>query len=146
MIDAAGQCVPGGGVTWLNTIDATHTIINTVSRTAFGLPADTSVYGYAYLRDTNGLLLQTAPIRGDATTGALSYTFTNVVPGIYKLEAFVAYLGEDTPNRIARVYSSILLPDLTHASSRAFALAPGSPGGTVALEPVYLDLNGSVCP
>jgi hypothetical protein len=138
--------VPGGGTTWLNTIDATHTITNTVSRTAFGLPADTSVYGYAYLRDTNGLPLQTAPIRGDATTGALSSIFTNVVPGIYKLEAFVAYLGEDTPNRIARVYSWILFPDLSHALSRTFVLVPGSPGGTVPLDPVYLDLNGSVCP
>ena len=131
---------------WLNTIDATHTITDTSQRSAFSLPADTSVFGYVYLNNSNGQLLQTAPIRGDTATGALSYTFTNVVPGIYKLEAFVAYLGEDTPNRIARVYSWILFPDLSHALSRTFVLVPGSPGGTVPLDPVYLDLNGSVCP
>jgi len=133
-------------MTWLNTIDATHTITDTNERSSFGLPVDTSIYGVAYLRDTNGQTLQTAPIRGDATTGALNYTFTNVAPGTYKLEAFVGYKGDDQPTPIARIYSWILFPDLSHASSRTFVLVPGSLGGTVALAPVYLDLNGSVCP
>jgi hypothetical protein len=139
------ECVPGGGATWLDTIDSTHTITDTSQRSVFSLPADTSVFGYVYLKDSNGQLLQTAPIRGDMTTGALSYTFTNVAPGAYQQQAFVVYKGDDQPSPIARIYSWILLPDLSHGSSRVFVLNPLSPGGTVPLSPLYLDMQGEVC-
>jgi hypothetical protein len=70
-----------------------------------------------------------------------------VAPGTYKLEAFVGYLGEDAPTPIARVYSSILLPDLSHSTSRSFAVeASQTLNSVVPLPALYLDLNGNVCP
>jgi hypothetical protein len=138
-------CIPAGGANWVGTVSPGRTITNASTRASFGLPADTTVYGYVYLKDQYGATLQTSPVTHQS--GQLSYSFANVAPGTYKLEAFVGYLGEDQPNPIARVYSSILLPDLSHSTSRAFAVeASQTLNSVVPLAPLYLDLNGNVCP
>jgi hypothetical protein len=138
-------CIPAGGANWVGTVNSNRTITSASTRANFGLPADTSVYGYAYLKDQYGSTLQTSPITHQS--GQLSYSFANVAPGTYKLEAFVGYLGEDAPTPIARVYSSILLPDLSHSTSRSFAVdASATLNSVVPLAPLFLDLNGNVCP
>ena len=138
-------CLPGGGANWVGTIDGGHTITNAATRSGFGLPADTSVYGYVYLKDQYGYTLQTSAVIQQ--NGQLSYSFANVAPGTYKLEAFAGYKGDDAPTPIARVYSSILLPDLSHSTSRAFAVdATQTLNSVVPLPALYLDLNGNVCP
>jgi Putative Flp pilus-assembly TadE/G-like len=138
-------CVPAGGANWVGSIGNDRTITDPATRSGFGLPADTSIYGYVYLKDQYGGLLQTAPVTQQ--NGQLSYSFANVAPGTYKLEAFAGYKGEDSPTPISRIYSSILLPDLTHSTSRAFAVdASQTLNSVVPLAPLYLDLNGNVCP
>jgi len=138
-------CVPAGGANWVGSIGNDRTITDPATRSGFGLPADTSIYGYVYLKDQYGGLLQTAPVTQQ--NGQLSYSFANVAPGTYKLEAFAGYKGDDAPTPISRVYSSILLPDLTHSTSRAFAVdASQTLNSVVPLAPLYLDLNGNVCP
>jgi hypothetical protein len=138
------SCVPGGGTSWLNDIDGAHMVSDPAKRALLGLPADTSVYGYAYLYAQNGQTLQSVPVLKAALTGELSYTFTQVAAGTYTQQAFVAYQGDDQPTPIARAYNWILLPDLSHATSRTFTLVSQTPG-TMPLDPLYLDLNGAVC-
>jgi len=137
-------CIPAGGANWVGSIDGAHTI--TSSRANYSLPADTSIFGYVYLKDQNGATLQSSPITDQ--NGQLSYSFTNVAPGNnYKLEAFVGYKGDDTPTPISRVYSSILLPDLSHSPSRALRVdASQTLNSVVPIDPLFLDLNGNVCP
>ena len=89
-------CVPAGGANWVGSVDNNRTITDPATRSGFGLPADTSIYGYVYLKDQYGGLLQTAPVTQQ--NGQLSYSFANVAPGTYKLEAFAGYKGEDEPN------------------------------------------------
>jgi Flp pilus assembly protein TadG len=139
-------CIPAGGTNWLGSIDNTHTVTNQAERTGkFGLPADTSVYGYVYLKNQYGQTLQTVPVTHQ--NGQLSYSFADVAPGTYKLEAFVAYKGDDAPNPVSRVYSSILFPNLTHNTSRTFNVSPSQTlNSIVPLDPLYLDLSGLVCP
>jgi hypothetical protein len=145
-ITASSSCAPSGGTAWLSDIDSAHTISDPAERARLGLPADTSVYGYAYLNTVNGEPLQVAPVRKNTQTGELIYSFPQVAAGIYTLQAFVAYRGDDQPTPVARSYNWILFPNLSHDTSRTFSLAPPQSVGTaVALEPLYLDLNGSVC-
>lgn len=148
-IDESGTtiCVPQGGTTWLGTIDAAHTIVDPATRAAANLPDDLAVYGFAYLSAENGQLLQRSAIRHAAATGTLGYTFTNLAPGTYVLQAYIGYRGDDLPAPVARIYASILLPDLSHDTRRVFTVAPARPDvGIVPLEPAYLDLSGNVCP
>jgi hypothetical protein len=80
---ATSTCVPSGGTSWLSDIDGAHTVSDPAERALFNLPADTSIYGYAYLYNTNGQSLQAVPVRKDAQTGKLSYTFSQVAAGTY---------------------------------------------------------------
>jgi hypothetical protein len=138
------SCTPAGGTAWLGTIDGSHTVTDTAERSQFDLPADTSVYGYVYLSDANGQLLQTVPVRHDSN-GQLSYAFASVVAGTYQLASYVAYKGDDQPTPIARAYGWILFPNLYHETSLTFSLAPTLQPDPVPLNPLYLDLQGSVC-
>jgi Flp pilus assembly protein TadG len=138
-------CLPAGGANWVGTIDNDHTITNAATRSSFSLPTDTSIYGYVYLKDQYGSTLQTSALTHQ--NGQLSYSFADVAPGTYKLEAFAGYKGDDVPTPIARVYSSILLPDLSHSTSRSFAVdASQTLNSVVPLPALFLDLNGNVCP
>jgi len=139
------ECVPSGGTSWINTIDTTHTLTDTTRRGDFGLPADTSTYGYAYLSDANGQMLQSAPIRHDPTN-QLSFSFPGIAPGTYHLAAYLVYQGDDRPTQIARLYDWILFPSLSHETSRTFTVSNPLLGSVVPLDPVYLDLQGFVCP
>ena len=139
-------CTPHGGAAWLAAIDSTHTVTDTAEREKFGLPADESIYGYAYLSDTSGRMLQVAPIRHDRKTGKLGYTFAEVAPGTYYQQAYVAYRGDDQPERVSRSYDSILFPNLSHDARRTVTIGPASAGEPAPLDPLYLDLRGTVCP
>jgi hypothetical protein len=142
-----GQCIPRGGAAWLGAIDSAHTITDTLQRVQFGLPADLSVYGYAYLYDANGQALQTVSIQHDPKSGILSYKYTSLAAGVYSEAAYVAYQGDDRPTRITRIYDWILFPSLSHDTSLTFSLTPSQAlGSTIPLDPLYLDLQGSVCP
>jgi len=138
-------CTPAGGASFVGSVANSNTITNSSTRSTFGLPTDTGVYGYVYLKNQYGAILDTAPIRQQ--NGQLSYSFANVAQGTYNLSAFVGYLGEDTPNQIARVYSSILGPQLSHATSQSQSVSSsGTLNSIVPADPLYLDLNGNVCP
>jgi hypothetical protein len=143
-----GACIPAGGTNWFGVIDAAHTITNVTDRNKLQLPADTTVYGYVYLQDAYGHSVKPAtPIKHDPVSGQLSYSIADVTPGTYQIKAFVAYKGDDQPNQIARSYSWILFPNLSHDDSRTFNLSPSQTlNSSVALDPLYLDLNGNVCP
>ena len=143
-----GTCIPAGGTTWFGVIDAAHTVTNATDRSKFSLPADTTVYGYVYLKDAYGQTVKPAtPIKHDPISGQLSFAIADVTPGTYKIEAYVAYKGDDVPTQIARKYSWILFPNLSHDDSRTFNLSPSQTlNSAVALDPLYLDLNGNVCP
>jgi hypothetical protein len=143
-----GTCVPAGGTTWFGKIDSAHTITNAADRSKFSLPADQAVYGYVYLKDAYGASVKPAtPIKHDPVSGQLSFSIPDVTPGTYKIEAYVAYKGDDVPTQIARKYSWILFPNLSHDDSRTFNVAPSQTlNNSVALEPLYLDMNGNVCP
>lgn len=142
-----GQCVSTASPTWVNVIDSTHTITNTSERSAFGLPADLSVYGYTYLSNIYGQTIQVIPVQVDAATGALSYTFTNLAPGVYSQTAYVVYKGDDQPTPVARSYSRMMMNGLP-VQNRHFDVVPGSPSGVLQLDPIFLDLrlNDAVCP
>ena len=77
----------------------------------------------------------------------LSFSFADVSPGTYKVEAFVAYKGDDTPTPVNRLYKWILFPNLSHDTTRTFNVSPSQTlNSVVALDPLYLDLLGNVCP
>lgn len=138
-------CIPAGGDSWLGNIDAQHTVTDSATRTAWGLPADTSVKGYVYLKDTYGKLLKQAEVK--VVNDQLSFSFADVSPGTYKVEAFVAYKGDDTPTPVNRLYKWILFPNLSHDTTRTFNVSPSQTlNSVVALDPLYLDLLGNVCP
>ncbi|HEU5102980.1 MAG TPA: hypothetical protein VFU22_28350, partial [Roseiflexaceae bacterium] len=141
-------CIPAGGTAFTGKIDAKNTVTDTGTRNAFSLPADTSVYGYVYLKDAYGQTLKTAPIKPDVNAnGQLSYSFDSLTPGTYQLEAYVVYKGDDEPTPIARKYSSILFPNLSHDTAYTFNLSPSQTlNSIVALDPLNLDLTGVVCP
>jgi len=140
-----GQCVSTASPTWVNVIDSTHTITNTSERSAFGLPADLSVYGYTYLSNIYGQTIQVIPVQVDAATGALSYTFTNLAPGVYSQTAYVVYKGDDQPTPVVRSYSRMMMNGLP-VQNRVFDVVPGSPSGVLQLDPIFLDLRSDVCP
>ena len=138
-------CLPAGGTGWVGTIGNSNTVTDAATRSSFSLPVDTSIYGYVYLKNQYGQTLQTAAVTHQ--NGQLSYSFANVTPGTYKLEAFVGYKGNDSPTPISRVYSSILFPTLTHDTSWTFDVAASQTlNSVVPLRPLYLDLSGNVCP
>ncbi len=140
-----GDCVPSGGTTFLNTI--TDDRVGTVSPVG---PQTYPTVGYVYLYDNNGNPLPAgkdkAPIMVDPQTGTLSYRFSDLTPNTtYQMSAFVAYQGDDD---ISRSYDQIFNPNLQSTDSRrSFTLqSAGSLGRVVPMEPLYLDMNGSVCP
>ncbi len=141
-------CIPGGGTNWYGVIDPAHTITNAADRSKFSLPADGAVYGHVYLQDAYGQSVKPAtPIKHDPVSGQLSFSIADVTPGTYKIKAYVAYKGDDKPTPIARKYDWILFPNLSHDDTRTFNLSPSQTlNSSVALEPLYLDLNGNVCP
>jgi len=141
-------CLPAGGTGFEGKVDPANTVTDTATRNSFSLPADTSVYGYVYLKDAYGQTLKTAPIKADPNSnGQLSFAFDTLTPGTYQLEAYVVYKGNDDPTPIARKYASILFPNLSHDTARTFNLAPSQTlNSIVALDPLYLDLTGVVCP
>jgi hypothetical protein len=143
-----GTCIPAGGTSWYGKIDAAHSITNAADRSKFSLPADTTVYGYVYLKDAYGTTVKPAtPIKHDPVSGQLSFSIPDVTPGTYKIEAYVAYKGDDVPTQISRKYSWILFPNLSHDDTRTFNVSPSQTlNNSVALEPLYLDMNGNVCP
>jgi hypothetical protein len=140
-----GDCVPTGGTTFLNTI--------TDDRVGDFSPVGPQTYptvGYVYLYDSNGNPLPAgkdkAPVMVDPQTGTLSYRFSDLTPNTtYQMSAFVAYKGDDD---ISRSYDQIFNPNLQSTDTRrSFTLqSAGSLGKVVAMEPLYLDMNGSVCP
>jgi hypothetical protein len=140
-----GNCVPSGGTTFLNTI--TDDRVGTVGSVG---PQTYPTVGYVYLYDNNGNPLPAgkdkAPIMVDPQTGTLSYRFSDLTPNTtYQMAAFVAYEGDDT---ISRSYDQIFNPNLQSTDTRrSFTLqSAGSLGQVVPMEPLYLDMNGSVCP
>lgn len=140
-----GDCVPSGGTTFLNTI--------TDDRVGDVAPVGPQTYptvGYVYLYDSNGNPLPAgkdkAPIMVDPQTGTLSYRFSDLTPNTtYQMAAFVAYQGDDD---ISRSYDQIFNPNLQSTDSRrSFTLqSAGSLGKEVAMDPLLLDMSGSVCP
>jgi hypothetical protein len=105
--------------------------------------------GTAYLYDQNNNLLPAgknqAPIQVDPQSGKLIYRFNDLAPGTYKIRAFVSYKGKDGESRI---YDQIYNPNTALTDTAlTFQLAANTALGTVvAMNPLYLDMSGSVCP
>lgn len=141
----SGPCVPLGGNIWMNTLAAEDA--GTVAPPQGPLAYPT--VGYVYLRDQAGNPLANgkgkAPVVVDPQTGRLSYHFNDLAPGTYQMEAFVAYKGEDD---LTRIYKMIFDPKTQTAdTTHTFQLGPSSSlGKVVPMDPLYLDLPGSVCP
>jgi hypothetical protein len=139
------ECVPAGGSSWTDQIDAAHT---PVFQPPFALPSDT--FGYVYLYDQQGNPLPAGqhqlPITHDLTTGKLSFRLSadqGLAPGVYQLRAFAGYKGEDS---VSRVYNWITG---TNAQSQTFQIAStGTPGQVALIPSLDLDLppTVSVCP
>jgi hypothetical protein len=141
-------CAPAGGDSWVSQIDDAHT---PVFAPPDALPEGIS--GYAYLYDQQGHALPAGqhqlPIAHDPTTGMLFFQLPasqGLAPGVYQLQAFAGYKGEDG---VSRHYDWIAGASATGALSQTFQLSPADIPGQVTLLPsVDLDLPPtiSVCP
>lgn len=81
-----------------------------------------------------------APIRADAK-GRLSYTFTDLPPDTYRIEAYLFYHHLLDPPGVMRMYSRIWLAEQSHDS-----LTIDLDAATLRLEqPLTLKLTGDVC-
>jgi hypothetical protein len=141
-----GDCIPAGGNQWVDQIDAQHTPSFPPPNT---LPD--GVFGYVYLYDENGLPLpdgqHTLPLVQDPLSGTLIFELPQsqgLAPGVYQLQAFAGYKGEDG---VSRVYDGLFDPNTELINtSQVFVFDPSSAlGPVIPLSPVYLDLRGSVC-
>jgi hypothetical protein len=137
-------CMPQGGTTWFNTIDAAH-----LPDPSAGIPGlSATVVGYVYLYDQEGNALpgdlRQVPVRRDPQTGYLSYTAAHLAPGTYQLAAMVAYKGDDGATR---AYPALYNPYTATTDQRlVFTLGSNTGADPLTMTPLYLDVNGSVCP
>jgi hypothetical protein len=134
-----GTCVPQVDK-WQNTIapENAANIPNYLSA------ADYPVVGRVFLKNENGTQsIAQADIKVDAQTGTLSYSFGQVAPGIYQIQAFVGYVG---PDDIGRPYGLIFNTSTeTLDGSTVFELQASQSLGTVVSKELLLDMDGSVC-
>jgi hypothetical protein len=137
-----GDCVPRGGDVWSDTIDAAR--IGEIPPPQG--PLSDTVAGYLYLYDQDGDPLANGqykvPISRDPQTGKLSYHVGDLAPGTYRIQAFVAYKGDDD---VSRVYSQIFERDKQLLSPESSFILPVPPSGIPGPADLYLDMNGSVC-
>ncbi len=146
----SGQvCVPSGGYTWLDRIDAAHT---PASPPAPG----NGVFGYAYIYDVGGGIPKfTLPIQHDGSTGALGFAIpppdsgnpsSGIAPGNYEMAAYVDYKGNDG---ITRQYDYFRTPSLDEVHRITFSVTSASTiGASVPLPPIFMELPSTVslCP
>jgi hypothetical protein len=112
-----------------------------------GGPLTYPTVGKAYLYDQNGNVLPGGKGVANITANgeSLSFLFNDLTPGTYQLRAFVAYRGEDD---ISRIYKQIYNPNTSSIDNTITVnVDPTNALGTVvAAPPMYLDMDGSVCP
>jgi hypothetical protein len=139
---SGSTCTPAGGDQWIDYVDAAHT----ADSPPFDLPSGT--YGSVYLySDGSDTPIASVPITQDAETGKLTFSASGLMPGSYRVQAYLAYKGED---QTSRQYDWMVDPNTQQgATSTTIQLgAPQQPGETHVLDPLYLDLAPSVqvCP
>jgi len=133
-------CTPLGGDQWVDHVDAAHT----ADSPPFDLPGGT--YGSVYLySDGSNTPIASVPITQDTETGKLTFAASGLMPGSYRVQAYIAYKGDD---QASRQYDWIVDPNTQQgATSSTIQLgAPQQPGETRVLDPLYLDLCVQVCP
>jgi hypothetical protein len=134
-----GTCVPQVGK-WENTIASE----NAADISGYLSAADYPVVGKVYLKNENGTqTIAQTDIKVDAQTGTLSYSFGQVAPGIYQIQAYVGYRG---PDDISLPYGLIFNRSTeTLDSSTVFELQASQSLGTVVSKEIRLEYDGSVC-
>ncbi len=109
-----------------STSGSTRSTRHTCPRRCAAPPINGQIVGYVYLRDQQGAPLPNgqgqAPVLRDPLTGELSYTFTNLAPGTYRLQAFTAYKGDD---QVTRIYKMLFRSN--YGYGRAIAEHRGGP-------------------
>jgi hypothetical protein len=145
-------CLAGGGYSWINSIDGAHT--------PAPMPAP-GVYGYVRIFEPGKTTPKhVLPIEHDTSitnNGQLGFSIpppdpnnpssVGVTPGIYDMDAYVLYKGNDGATRS---YDRFYNPDSTQLTPRrTFTVSPAATiGSSVALAPIFMDLKdgASICP
>jgi hypothetical protein len=104
--------------------------------------------GYVYLTTENGGALPngqgTAPIQVNPENGRLFYRFDKLTPGIYQMQASLAYKGEDGVSRIYKVMYNRTTE--TSDTAATITVDPSKAlGSIIPMGTTSLDLTGTVC-
>jgi hypothetical protein len=137
-VSPGNTCTPAGGGQWIDHVDAAHT----ADSPPFGLPSGT--YGSVSLyQDGSNTPVASVPITQDASTGMLTFAASGLPPASYRVQAYLAYKGDD---QVSRQYDWMINPNTQQgaASTTVELSSPQQPGETRALDPLYLDLSPSV--
>jgi hypothetical protein len=135
-----GTCVPNMG-SWQPSMEE-----NEVGN--HSPPVAYPTVGYVYLTTENGGALPngkgTAPIQVNPENGRLFYRFDKLTPGIYQMQASLAYKGEDGISRIYKVIYNRTTE--TSDTSATITVDPSRAlGSIIPMGTTSLDLTGTVC-